>query len=130
MDLLRDMARKRIVQVPEEGPVADELGLTGATPDGVVAMLQLPPLLPSVSLFEAAERAALEAPTSDNQQLPEGTKPKPKFQRGPEVLKALPDGRVRPSEAAGVSSAWRPRGQGSCEHSSDHEDAIRCTSHR
>eukprot|EP00892_Ulva_mutabilis_P010305 jgi/Ulvmu1/7647/UM038_0076.1 len=81
-------------QVPEELPVAQELGLTHATPDGVVALLQLPPLMPSVTLFEAAERAALEAPTSESQPLPEGTKPKPKFHRGPELLRALPSGRI------------------------------------
>lgn len=83
------------MQEPEEADAAEVLGLTGSTPDGVISLLQLPPLLPSVALFEAAERAAVEAPTSESQPLPEGTKPKPKFHRGPEMLKALPSGRVR-----------------------------------
>lgn len=83
------------VQEPEEAEAAEMLGLTAATPDGVVALLQLPPLMPSVALFEAAERAALETPTSESQPLPDGIKPKPKFHKGPDLLKALPSGRVR-----------------------------------
>lgn len=84
---------------------AEMLGLTAATPDGVVALLQLPPLVPSVALFEAAERAALETPTSESQPLPDGIKPKPKFHKGPELLKALPSGRVRSPCSLRLSAA-------------------------
>lgn len=92
------------LQVPEEDDAADVLGLTASTPDGVIALLQLPPLMPSVTLFEAAERAAVEAPTAESQPLPDGVKPKPKFQKGPDLLKALPSGKVLSARSPCIQS--------------------------
>ena len=83
------------VQEPEACNAAEELGLDGAK-DGHLLLLQLPPTLPSVPLFEAAQRAALEDATPTNgQPLPEGCKPLPKFAVGPDVLKQIPSGKVR-----------------------------------
>lgn len=74
---------------------AEELGLEAA-PDGHMLLLQLPPLLPSVPLFEAGQRAALEEPAPPSTPpLPDGAKPHPKFAVGPDVLKHIPSGKAR-----------------------------------
>ena len=83
------------VQEPPEGNTAEELGLTSATPDHTVWLLQLPPLLPAVPLVEASERkAAANTSPADASSAPAATPTLPELS-GPEVLRALPSGKVR-----------------------------------
>jgi hypothetical protein len=86
------------VQEPPEGNTAEALGMTSAAPDGTTWLLQLPPLLPSVTLVEAAERraAAVATPGEASGAPPAAPAPAPPLLAGPEVLQALPNGRVRP----------------------------------
>jgi hypothetical protein len=87
-------AQHACMQVPEPVDAAEELGLSGSAPDGHLVLLQMPPLLPSLPLFEDAQRAALEEPLP-GAPLPEGIKPLPRFAQGPEMLKKIPLGKVQ-----------------------------------
>jgi hypothetical protein len=62
--------------------------------DGQMVMVQIPAILPSVTLLEAAEKVTIESPAVDGKAPVDGSKPLPKFHTGPEVLKVLPCGKV------------------------------------
>lgn len=84
---------KRWLQEPPEGNTAAELGLTASTPDGTILMMQLPPLLPSVTLVEAAERLEAGA-AAHNSGKPHTRRSGHHHLSGPDVLRALPHGKV------------------------------------
>jgi hypothetical protein len=83
---------KRWLQEPPEGNTAAALGLTAFAPDGTILMMQLPPLLPSVTLVEAAERRDAGAGHDAGNLLARRSGRHPLS--GPDVLRALPHGKV------------------------------------
>jgi hypothetical protein len=77
------------VQEAPEGNTAGILGLNTAAVDGTTLILQLPPVLPALTLQEAASRRTVSAHASI-----EAGKPIAANLSGPEVLHALPKGKV------------------------------------
>lgn len=94
-----------LVQEPPEGNTAATLGINAAAPDGSIWMMQLPPMLPSLTLVEAAEQKAAAATNPADASATPVPKPALPLLSGPEVLHALPNGKVRAHEPAASGAA-------------------------
>ena len=86
------------MQEPAEGNTAEALGITGAAETTV--LLQLPPVLPSVTLKEAAESRAAAAAAAVDPSSATMRGPSCATLSGPEVMHTLPNGKVGTLERA------------------------------
>lgn len=87
------------MQEPLEGNTAEAVGLSSGAPDGTVVLLQLPPMLPAMPLAEAAQRRASGdvaggAAAAAVAEGGAGARPALSEMTGPEVMAALPNGKV------------------------------------